>query len=353
MRNTVKMTNAALDEKNNQIILRGVLDHNSLELLQVDDYQRETLPLSEITGLIEALRASSVPDIELGMRGGDFHERDGAFYLKDPVFIVDGQQRVNAAKQLLLASAMQVVPRLGATVHFNTNKEWEREKFRILNMERVKLSPNILVRNMRNNNQAVRVMFNLTTQDKNCVLYERVSWDQRAKRKEIVSALTVLKSVGVLHSHLGAGRGCRVTDLSAGVQKIMEKIGPGVFRENIRLFYDIVDQCWSIRTVTYRAGATHLKHTFLKSLAFVFSNHLDFWRENRLFVETELVRKLRLFNIHDPSVANLAGSGGQANKILYQLLVDHINSGKRTRRLKPRVVVESAETGQAEAEEQG
>jgi hypothetical protein len=105
-RTSVKVINAALDEVNiqgdgNQIVLRGVLDNDSLDLLQVSEYQREILPQSKIMDLIDAMKTGRVPDVELGMRGGDYREKDGVFYLQDSVHIIDGLQRISAAKHML------------------------------------------------------------------------------------------------------------------------------------------------------------------------------------------------------------------------------------------------------------
>ena len=65
-RTSVKVTNAALDEVvidkiGTQIVLRGVLDNDSLDLLQIDAYQREILPQSKIMDLIEGMKTGIHP----------------------------------------------------------------------------------------------------------------------------------------------------------------------------------------------------------------------------------------------------------------------------------------------------
>jgi hypothetical protein len=37
--------------------------------------------------------------------------------------------------------------------------------------------------------------------------------------------------------------------------------------------------------------------------------------------------------LNDPNVKNLTAASGKARHILYQMLVEHVNSGKRTKRL--------------------
>src|SRR5271157_1389950 len=125
----IKLMNAALDEdEHGNIILRGVLVPETLNYLKVDTYQREILPLAKINDLITAFDTSAVPDVELGMRGGNVQEKAGIFTLEDPTYIIDGQQRITAAKEYTKKGK---IPRLGAVVHFNTTEKWERDRFRI------------------------------------------------------------------------------------------------------------------------------------------------------------------------------------------------------------------------------
>lgn len=332
---SIKMNHAALaDAVNGDIILRGVIDPQSLHLLQVADYQREVLPLAKISELVEAFEKGSVPDVDLGMRGERFMERSGCFYLQDAVFIVDGLQRVTAALHLI-QRATGVMPQLGAVVHFSTTVEWERERFRILNQDRTKLSPNILLRNLSSDYEVVDMLRRLSD-DSGFVLQGRICWNQRMTRQELLTAMTYAKVVGVLHSHLGATLYNRTEDLSRGLNGVMNLTGKNIMRHNIRTFFDVVDAAWGIKRVAFKEGAVYMRANFLMTLARVFSNHLDFWREEKFFVEVPLIKKLSTFPVSDPQVANLASSSGTSKHILYTLMVDHINSGKRTRRLKPR-----------------
>ena len=77
-RTSIKVVCAALDERENEIILRGVIDADSLKYLQIADYQRDVSPQSKISSLMNAIRKGGVPDIQLGCRGGSFFERDDA-----------------------------------------------------------------------------------------------------------------------------------------------------------------------------------------------------------------------------------------------------------------------------------
>jgi hypothetical protein len=76
--------------------------------------------------------------------------------------------------------------------------------------------------------------------------------------------------------------------------------------------------------------------TFLKCLGTFFASYPVFWNGNRLSIERDLRKKLASFPIQDPTVNQLASSGGKASALLFRMFEDHVNSGKRTKRLVPR-----------------
>lgn len=332
MGNIVRILRGALDEVGKDVILRGALDPASLCHLLADDYQREVLAGTSFDSLVKAFEAGSVPDVILGMRGHRLNEIDEAFALRDPVYIVDGLQRVSAAKHYF-AEHPDKPPRLGATIHFGTNEEWEREQFLVLNAERVKVSPNIIARNLRHTSPSISALHNMTEHDRGFALHGRVCWTQRMRRSDVLHATTLLKATGWLHSHIGPGRSNRVTELASALDTTFERTGKNIFRDNVRSFFDLVDFCWGVRNVVYH-GAVHLRLTYLRSLANLFStHHRYFFRENRFVVDSDTKRKLKQFPVGDPQVGHLASSGGAGGAILYNLMVAHVNRGRRTRRL--------------------
>ncbi|HVM73775.1 MAG TPA: hypothetical protein VMU13_02805 [Candidatus Paceibacterota bacterium] len=340
--NPIKLVHGALDEAEGSttgIILRGVIAPDSLHHLLKDDYQREAQPLTSQWRILDALqKGEPLPDIELGMRGQNFTTREDNFFLKDHVYIVDGLQRVTSAIHFLGTNPGSPV-RLGATVHFNTTKEWERKRFHILNTHRLKVSPNVLLRNMREESPAILSLYGLSTNDKAFVLHDRVSWTQRMTKGELLTALTFCKVVGLLHSHKVAGKSNSIEELVPALGKAVEVFGIQAVRENIRVFFNLIDECWGIKSVQYREGAIYMRGMFLYVFARLLADHHDFWQgddEKRLFVMADLKRKIAQFPIHDPEVVRLSGSGGMARIMLYTLMRDHINSGKRTKRLTPR-----------------
>lgn len=338
MTQSIVFIHAALDESpQGECILRGVISPESLHLLQTADYQRDVLPLASINQLVKAFEVGSLPDIELGMRGESFSEEAGQVTLHDSVFIIDGLQRVTAAK-IRFDRADVIVPRLGAVVHINTTEAWERERFRILNMDRTRLSPNVLLRNWRYDYEVIEILYTLTNSDKVFVLRGRVCWQQRMRREELITASTFARTVSRMHGHIGTGTGSggRIDQVTSGLQRVVDTIGKNIFRDNVKAFFNVVDSAWGVKRVAFKEGAVYMHGTFLLALARLFSHHEDFWKGNRLFVEISLMRKLAQFPIRDPQVVQLSSSGGMAGEMLYMLMVEHINSGKRTKRLKSR-----------------
>ena len=345
-RQSVKVIRAALDVievgDEEHLILRGVIDPDSLELLKVDDYQREILNNSKKVEEFEAaLSVGEVPDIDLGMRGDSLRattDGDGeVYYLHNSVFIVDGLQRVTAAKNLL-AKKSGVTPRLGATIHLNTTKKWERERFHVLNTARVRVNANITLRNMSPDLKSVALLIRMTTKEKDCVLHGKVSWQQRMRRGQLITAVTMLKALGRLHAHIGPGKATNVEQLANGWEKIFGRVGPRTIRHNIKEFFDTVERCWGISLVTYGDRNPQITLSFLMTLGRVFSEHEDFWDGNKLVVPKSLAQKLAMFAVMDPHIAELCSASGSSRDILFNLLVQHINKGKRTRHLTPRDV---------------
>lgn len=341
----VHIMNAFLDDLNDEIILRGVIDPASLPLLKVDLYQREARSGSSLQKMVAALKeGASFPSLDLGMRGGHYSEQSetpGSFYLHDDIFIIDGLQRQTAA---LRAIHDGFIPNIGVTIHFNTNRPWEKARFRVLNISSIKLAANVMLRNLAEENAAINLLVQMC-HDSSFALCRRVCWQQTMKRGELLNALTFLKISAMLHSRFAtvAPKGTANsgdTDMTGAFEQVagkfertMNRCSRKVVQDNIKTYWEVIDEVWGVRNIAYKELAVHLRGSFLLALARVFADHTNFWNDNRLVVEKELRKKLALFKIQDPSIANLAGASGKAKDTLYRLLVDHINSGKRTKRL--------------------
>ncbi len=334
-RKSIKIINGALDETpQGDIVLRGVIDPDSLAAIKTDEYQREILNNAKIAALMKALRGDGVPDVELGMRGERFTENSGGVFLQDPVYVVDGLQRITAGLRLM-SLPVSSVPHIGATTHFGTTEEWERERFDSLNVGQTRLSGNVTLRNQRSRFTVADALYRLSGKE-GFALCNMVSWGQNKTKTELITAITYTKVTAMLHSHAGPGRGSNVMDVIKGVQKIMDNVGRGTFVSNVSTFFDILDRSFGIKRVHYRESAPYLRTTFLLELARVFSDHSNFWDGDKLTVDDTYVNNLRNFPIADPEVIRLASAGGMAGELLYGMFVRHFDSGRRTKRLVAR-----------------
>lgn len=332
----ITLVNAALDDETGEIVLRGVIHPESLARLRVPEYQREVLREKVIRAMTESIvNGNAVPDIELGMRGGNFQETGNhEFQLLDEVYIVDGLQRRTAA---LAAFSAGGSPRLGATVRFNTSEQLERARFEALNTLQTRLSPNVILRGKRHSSPAVEMIYALC-QDSSFALYGKVSWGQYLNRNQLLSARILLASAGGLHSFLAPGLlGSRYDEVAATLSSLIDKGMRNVIRKNIFEFWNVVNECWNLAAIHYADKATALRSNFLVTLSRVFSDHEDFWRDAHLYVDTDLRRKLATFPLSDPHISALA-AGGQASarSLMYELVIKHINSGRRAHRLTAR-----------------
>lgn len=332
-RHTVKIVNGVievdtLEDGEEVLIVRGVVAPDSLDLLKIDKYQREVLPQARIDRIKSGVRLRRTPDIVLGMRGENHSAHEGGvFYLQDPVFIIDGQQRREAALQLLNGG---FEPHLGMKLFFNTNYAFEKDLFDRLNMDQTKLSSNVILRNEEDTNPAMGALIRLCN-ELSFALRGKVCWKQKMRREELVTAMTFVKVVAMLHSHAGPGRSTGAQELSRGLSKIAANVGTENLVENTRVFFDVIDRSWGISRVFYQGGATYLKATFMIELARLFSDHTNFWKEDRLVVDANVVKKLQGFAINDPTIKGLASSSGASGEMLNHLLLKHINSGRRNR----------------------
>jgi hypothetical protein len=329
----VVITKAALDDVGNRdIVLRGVIDPPSLSSLLVGKYQRGVQAGKYLQGIMRALEnTGGVPAITLAMRGHSFTKGRGDFFLHDDIYIIDGLQRLAAAREVLKSGTQ---PRLGVMIHFDTTEAWERERFELLNTNRVMVAPSVLIRNLAEENAAIKMIRDLSD-DSSFALTDRVSWDQRMKRGQLITGQTLLKTVWRLHQRTEPGLGTRrYAEMGSGLEKVMQRIGRDVLRENIKQFWEILDECFNVRGVETAGSAPHIKGGFVSVLAKVFADHQNFWTDSELTVSSDLRGKLALFPINDPYISRLCGGSGQAQVTLRYHIVEHINRGKRSGRLK-------------------
>lgn len=354
---SVRLRNAGLTEVNGEVIAQGFLDLDSINQLRVGDYQREVLKTTgssrnRRTGIeIAVSQGARLPTIVIGMRGQNFRSSGDDILLYDPLFIVDGLQRVSALKEHANKHPEDIKNLLiGAEVRFATNREVEKELFQTLNLRRTSMSPNVILRNLRDTHRAVLTLYGLSTNDSTSPLFERVQWTQRKNRGELLTALSVVQVADTLHRHITpiglgkapTGKGTGKTSGSGALTRVTtldrraNTIGLKTFRENVVEFFDALDETWGFRKIEYSELATHLRGNFMQVLAQLFSDHDDFWSGDRLVVSALHKKRLALFRIDDPNIVKLAGGSNTTKPILYSLLRDHMNKGMKKNRLRAR-----------------
>jgi hypothetical protein len=335
------------DEGVERITVHGVIDPASYEAINFDDYQREVLNDPKINKIIAAMRKGKViQSIDLGMRGQrirEITEEDGtkSIFLYDPVYCVDGQQRLTAAMRLCKTDPFRTV-RLTALVIFDTTPEWELERFTQVNVGQTGLSGVVLFRNtIKNDNIAVQALWDLCFDDPSFPLYQRISWDQYMSAGNLINALGVGKIAGTLHRHAGPGRGSDAQELARGLAIIAhpDNIGVKAFSQNVKTYFELIDWLSPIDHIKKTNSAKTFRQSFMFALAMVLSDHEVFWDETStvLSIDADTKKKLKSFDLHDSSLEPLLGSSSsKAVAQLYMEIVSHINRGRRTRRLKPR-----------------
>lgn len=359
----VKIIDGSLRErKNGELVLHGYLDFDSLKHLQVDDYQREVLKSSgsggRVTGKISrGLRNGAIlPPIELGMRGDHVNSRGGTYFLNDPVYIIDGLQRVTAMiDHMEDADNKNSIEPLGAVINFKTTKQWEKERFRDLNTSRTAMSPNVILRNERDKHPSILTLYGLSTNDPSFALYQRVCWNQRMNKRDLVSASALVRAASGIHRHVieaTLGSMARPNSRSplAGVvvsrtatgspvtlDKVAKQIGLQNFRQNLKDFFELIDKCWGIRAIEYGEAQGHLRGNFIAILSGFISNNPQLWSDDdqrSIVIDPQSLARFKSFPVNDPEIRRLASAGTMVLPTLYNYLLNHMNKHMKKHKFK-------------------
>lgn len=341
MSKLIKILKPSLDDVFDPPVIRGVIDVDSLDSLKIDpSYQRERLSVQsrkEISNAVEI--GLKLPDIEIGMRGDHFDmPNNNELFLLDPCYIIDGYQRTETLKEHRERYPSSII-RLGGLIHVNTTREFERDRFQALNLFRQKVSPSVLLRNTKEENDVIATFYGLTMNQQNFPLFHKVCWQQSMTQGHVTTAMSFTQTALSLHSHLGYVMRTSVKDIPAAALRLKGYTGLPLLRANLTTFWEMMDSCFDVRNVSRRDPNTHLKSTFLQVIARVISDHHDFWvkpDEKRLVIPDHIRRKLHRFPITDPEIVRLSSASGKATETLYYQIVTYINSGKRINRLTNR-----------------
>lgn len=344
----IRLINHAIDQDDEgNVIFRAVIDPGFLHLIRIDraagaaagGYQREEAKPETITSCAQSMIAGAkVPDVILGMRGQRYVEDGGAMWLRDPVYAIDGQQRIASAKRAMEIDPI-FRPRLGATVYIPTLRSWEGQQFEILNTVKNKMPPGVHLLRGREQHEAINTLY-LLTLDRDFALHSAVRWDQGRTAQHLLGAMTYMKAAIVLHQH-ALGRHMLHVSGPETVRTALRhyELGVGALRDNVRTFFEAIDKAWGIRQHTARHRVSWLRENFLIAFAAMLSQNLDFWtgdRGERLQISGADIRKLAGFDFDNPNIIALTGGGSQARRSLVLEIEAHLDSGRRTQRLRKR-----------------
>jgi hypothetical protein len=300
MAREVRILNANLedDEDTKEIVIRGVLDQDTLKYIDFDWYQREqgfsNAHNNEIIGAFFA--GNKVADITIGMRGKRVKTEGDTYILLDKCFCIDGGQRLFNA-----AVAVQERPDLkikqGVKAFINTNEDFENDLFCKLGTTQVRIAPSILMRNRRKVSAAARLMVEIN-KNSDFALKDRICWNQKKTVFELLHGYTFATIVAMLHAHKGGSlKSSRPYDLLAGLDRVVDRIGEETYTANMINLFEAVDRCWTIRQLgSARESHPQLSPRFLKVFAKLLSSYPDFWNDkdrDQFYFPTKFLKMMR------------------------------------------------------------
>lgn len=328
------------DDPDGSTTLRGPITIESLKRLRFGAYQREQLPNQTNRKIQQAVvNGTQLPDITLGMRGDRFTaDTDGSVVLLDPVYVIDGKQRVTTILAHLASYPADHV-KIAAVVYFNTNQRIEQDRFHALGLYQTRIAGNVIARNMRDDVPLVSSLYGLSVAQKDSPVFNRVCWQQKMARNHLLSATTYLTMGLELHGHLAATKYGAVTELKQACSNLTRVVDIQTARENINTFWGLIDQSWGFRELVAKVKETHLHHSFLSAVVRILSDHTDFWDGNKLVISSDLRRKFKTFRTHAPDVQNLATATGRSAKDMLRLtIIEHLNFRARRKLMARRPI---------------
>jgi len=296
----VRILNCSLqdDDVTDRIVLRGVLDQETLRYIRLDWYQREQgFSPSHISKIVSAFKSgNNIADITIGMRGQRVKNVKDTYILLDRCYCIDGGQRLYAA-----AVALKDVPdlkiNLGVKAYTDTTEKFENELFCKLGTTQVKIASSVLIRNKKKESVAANMLINIS-KDQDFALKDRICWDQARIKGQLLSGNRFTSIVALLHARRGGTTGGGCLEVLASVDRVLEKITEDVGKVNVIKFFDAIDRCWTLRNLEGGSDEPrpHLKAIFLITFARMVSSHDEFWtgeEKNDFQFPEKFVRRLK------------------------------------------------------------
>ena len=302
----VRVHNGSLEDDADlgRIVLRGVLDQDDLKYINMAWYQRERgFNTVQVNKMMAAyFGAPMMEDITVGMRGQRFQTKGDVIALQDKCFCINGGQRLYAASAAL-RERPDLKIHLGIKLIFDTTEEYENELFCEMGTSAIKISPSVLLRNRKKKSPAAKLLVDMKG-DADFALKDRISWDQRKGRHDLMSGYTFCRIVGSLHAHkAGALKSNKNFELLGGLDNLVGIVGAEQVRKNTVAFFDAIDKCWSIRQLSGgRDARPHMKPLFLLTIARLLSRYPEFWdgrERNEFYFGNTYVKRLRGFKLAD------------------------------------------------------
>jgi len=134
---------------------------------------------------------------------------------------------------------------------------------------------------------------------------DRIAWDQRKTRQDLMQGFTFARVVGALHCHKGGALRSSVPyDLLDGLDSLVERIGEEAVTGNIIRFFDGIDKCWTIRQLSGDRSEQrlHLTLPFLLTVGRLFSAYSEFWdgtARNDFYLPDKYLRRLKGLTLND------------------------------------------------------
>jgi hypothetical protein len=320
----IRIYNGAIeadDEDFAETVLRGTLDQECITLIQKDWYQRlEGFSEKEIREITEMyFRHKKPPDTVIGMRGHRYRQDKGSFYLQDKCFVIDGLQRLFAAR-IAMKSRPDLKLRIGVKIYFDTTAESENRMFCEINATQQRVAASVLIRNKYKVSPASRLLFELNSNPE-FALKDRIGWEQKLQKEfgQVISGFALGCIAGALHSHKGAVPSGRAYDLLANLDDVVIKISEETFSTNIVKFFNVVDSAWGIRN---DKKPRCLNREFLCVLASLFSSYDTFWDAEEFYMPTRHQKRLEKFDSDaiNNQVKQMMKSNKDAKDVLFEVL---------------------------------
>ena len=318
------------------MVAQGFIAPESLSRIGYDIYQRDLGSLAARRKLTSALRRGApFPPIELGMRGARTRDTKDGLLLLDPVFAIDGRQRIGTALDFISANP-NARPNIGCTVHFNTDEKWERERFNDLNLGQRAVSPSKLLANYTSH-PAIGALYGLS-QSRDFVLSKRVCWEQNMRRTELLTARVLVMTAGILHGHKVPSRKYSIQEgMLPGMERVVKVFGAQKLKDNVREFFSVIDDAWGCGPdVLCRNGLAQVRGSFLMTVARILSDHFEFWQQNDtvLVVDESYRKRFKNFKLQGGIIQLVEGTI-KSRSVLRGLIIEELNKGKR-QKLTPR-----------------